>query len=947
MSKVTEKGYKKSGFLVSLGEDRSTEITVAGGKGASLGRLVKAGFPVPPGFIVTTDAYAECVRANDLDAKIEKILEGLDYVNLDKLEKETARIRDAIVGCRFPDGLADEIVRAYEKLGHEPYVAVRSSGTAEDLAGASFAGQYDTYLDVRGSDALLDAVRKCWASMWTARVTAYRHNKGFDHGAALIAVVVQTMVEPEVAGVMFTGNPMNARADEIVINASWGLGEMVVSGSVTPDEYIVGRDTLKVKRRSLGSKELRVVRDRKAGKGTVREPVPTKLQREYTLTDEQASELAEMGRRVTAYYEGLPQDIEWAFAEGSFFLLQSRPVTGVEFTWEEDLDLWPELPEDDDVIWTRAWADEVWTGAITPLMWSIRGDWMKYACQTNYPPFEMEDLADLRAYKYWRGAAYYNTRADILIAQYMLPPYLREPLLNRLHSSQIEEVMNAPYDLERLLKVLLKIEETQPSMGISSYFFRGESIASRARAAEQDEGDKLRSNLTRVRSMGGGKDAFDARRNVVRSAGFPTEEELRALGDDELKQRFEVANQVFRGAGLGAWGGIFILMPTIRALLQGVLKYWYDGDNPNPYTEIISGLPERTQQSQDDYDFWKLADTIRRSEKLSALINEFEGAAFFEELKNHEEGRAFLSRYEDFMEMNYYRGHSDRDMYFPRRIEDPMLDYDALKKLSSMDELVSPEEREEKLNQRREAATAEVRENLKKKPMGTLKVAIFNVLLDICLVTFAGRDNSRPMSDVVTWRKKLIVKEIGGRTVSRGLLDGEDDYWFLSLEEIYRLLDGEEPQALAKAKIAARRKNFERFHKHEEDPPMFLKGNTPMDIDQSADSGGVLRGLGTSPGSVTARARIIPTQRDISLLEKGDILVCHGTDPGWALAFSLISGCVAQTGGGDRTLLVPFPRVWYTGGITSERHETHQRQVCHYGERQHRRGPIGIRVTGK
>ena len=873
MSDLTSTDQARGGFLVTLGEDVSTELAAVGGKGASLGKLVKAGFPVPSGFVITTDGYAEFLRANDLEVKIEKILGELDYGDLDKLEKETAKIRDTVASCKLPDGLAGEIVGAYGELGDEPYVAVRSSGTAEDLEGASFAGQYDTYLDVRGGDALLDAVQRCWASMWTARVTAYRQDKGFDHGTAGIAVVVQMMVEPDVAGVMFVGNPMNARADEIFINASWGLGEAVVSGSVTPDEYIVGRDTLQVKRRTLGTKELRVVRDRENGKGTVRESVPDNLRGEYTLSDDQAGELAEMGRRVTAYYEGLPQDTEWALADGSFFLLQSRPVTGVEFTWEEELDLWPLIPEDEDVIWSRAWADEVWTGAITPLMWSIRGDWMKYGCQTDYPPFEMEDLADLRAYKYWRGTAYYNTRADRLIAQYMLPPYLREPLLNRLHSSQIEEAMNAPFDMERCLKMLLSIEETPSRRGIS---------------------DALLGVNARV-EMGGGEDAFALRRNAVRSAGFPSEEELRTLGDDELKQRLEVANQVF-GRG-GVWGHIFIYTPVIRALLQGVLRYWYDGDNQSAYEEVISGLPERTQQSQDDYDFWMLGDTIRRSEKLSTLIKEFEGAEFFEELKNHEEGRAFLSKYEDFLEMNYYRGHADRDMYYPRRVEDPNIDYQALRKLAATDDLVSPEEREEKLNQRREAATAEVRENLRSKPMGALKVAIFNVLLRYCLGSFAGRDNSRPMSDVVTWRKKLFVKEIGRRTVSRGLLEGELDYWFLSLEEVYRLLEGKEPQALARAKIAARRKGFEHFRTHEEDPPMFLKGNSPMDIDPPADGDGVLRGLGTSPGSVTARARIIPTQKDISRLEKGDILVCHGTDPGWALAFSLVSGVVAQTGG--------------------------------------------------
>ena len=150
---------------MTLGETRSTELAVVGGKGASLGRLVKAGFPVPSGFVIATDAYAACIRANDLGAKIEKILAELNYGDFDAVETETARIRNAIAGCTIPVGLADQIVKAYVALGDGPYVAVRSSGTAEDLEGVSFAGQYDTYLNIKGRDALLDAVQRCWASM--------------------------------------------------------------------------------------------------------------------------------------------------------------------------------------------------------------------------------------------------------------------------------------------------------------------------------------------------------------------------------------------------------------------------------------------------------------------------------------------------------------------------------------------------------------------------------------------------------------------------------------------------------------------------------------------------------------------------------------------------------------------------------------------------------------
>ena len=890
MSDSTLTDAETGGVLVALGEDRSTELSVVGGKGASLGRLVKAGFPVPSGFVVTTNGYAECLRANDLEERIRKILEGIDYEDLDGLEKETAKIRDTIVGCTLPEGLADKIVKVYEELGEKAYVAVRSSGTAEDLKDASFAGQYDTYLDIQGGDALLDAVRRCWASMWTARVTAYRQSKGFGHSDIGIAVVVQMMVEPDVAGVMFTGNPMNARANEIVINASWGLGEAVVSGSVTPDEYIVSRDALQVKTRTLGSKELRVVRNQEAGNGTVEESVPDGLRREYTLSDDQAGELSEMGRRVTAYYDGLPQDLEWALADGTFFLLQSRPVTGVAFTWEEDLDIWPSIPEVEDAVWTRAAADEWWTGAITPLMWSIRGYWIHAGAAGNYRPFGIGDLAEMRWMKYRHGTMYYNTRVDSLMAEYCLPPSLRAPMLARLHPSQLEEAMNAPFDLWRSLKFFANVELNMPNFsGVNS----------------------IDAKISMERIMRKGGEGYDQRCERTKSM-LPSKEELQTKEDDELRQMIDslfpgvthregerVRPEAKEGAAPrgGGWGAFFFYGAIIQALLEELMRYWYDGDNPNAFAEVISGISERTQQFHDDYDFWKLADTIRQSEKLLALIRDFVGGAFFEELENHEEGRAFLAQYEAFLEMNFYRGHADRDIYYARRIEEPNLDYEALRLMTTADELESPDEREEKLVKRREAATADVIENLSKQPMGDLKVEVFKFLQSYCLKIFMSRDDGRSMGDAMTFRKKRILGELGRRTVDRGLLEGKDDFYFLSIYELCELLEGKERPALAKAKIAARRKGFENFRTHEADPPMFLKGDAPLDLDMSADADGVLRGVGTSPGLTTGRARIVPTQKDISRLEEGDILICHGTDPGWTSAFSIVKGVVAQTGG--------------------------------------------------
>jgi len=597
--------------------------------------------------------------------------------------------------------------------------------------------------------------------------------------------------------------------------------------------------------------------------------------------------------RITHYEHVSPVEYRvHVESDGSFFLLQSRPITGVEFTWEEDLDIWPSIPEEEDAIWTRAAADEWWTGAITPLFWSIRGYWIHAAAASSYRPFGIGDLAEMRWMKYHQGTMYYNTRVDALMAEYCLPPSLREPMLRRLHPSQLDEAMNAPFDLGRTLKMFADIDMNHPAWsGVNA----------------------IDAKISRERVLRKGGEGYDARRKMVK-AMIPSEEELQGKTDDELRQQLEdlfpgvtlreperVAYLAVRGRTAwregGGWGAFFLYGPVIQALLEGVIRYWYDGNNPNAFTEVISGISERTQQFHDDYDFWKLVDTIRRSEKLRALIKEYEGAAFFEKLKNHEEGRDFLAQYEAFLEMNFYRGHADRDIYYARRIEDPNLDYEALRLMVSADSIESPDEREEKLVKRREAASADVIEDLLKQPMGEVKVEIFKFLQGYCLKIFMSRDDGRSMGDAMTYRKKLILGELGRRTVSHGLLDGDDDFYFLSIYELCELLQGKEPPALARAKVAGRRKGFDCFRTHEEDPPLFLKGDEPLDLEQPTRGAGVLKGIGTSPGLVTGHARIIPTQKDIGRLEKGDILVCHGTDPGWTSAFSIISAAVAQTGG--------------------------------------------------
>ncbi len=299
----------------------------AGGKGRSLARLLSAGMPVPPGFIIATDAYQEFIDANKLQEVILEITAN-GIGQLHAADEAEANIRALFAAADIPTKTERDIKRAYADLnGRRLAVAVRSSATAEDLPDLSFAGQQDSYLNVRGESALLTALRSCWSSLWNARAISYREQKGISHRDVAMAVVVQTMVPADVAGILFTANPATGDRSEIIINASFGLGEAIVSGQVTPDSYLLNRDDLEVKQTIIGTKDKMTVS--MTGQGTTALAVTEGKRKQSSLTDAMLNELAALGLKVEFLFEGIPQDIEWALVNDKFYLLQSRPITSL------------------------------------------------------------------------------------------------------------------------------------------------------------------------------------------------------------------------------------------------------------------------------------------------------------------------------------------------------------------------------------------------------------------------------------------------------------------------------------------------------------------------------------------------------------------------------------------------------------------------------------------
>ena len=330
-------------FVKWFSEMDKNSIPIAGGKGANLSEIYNLKIPVPPGFVITAQAYDYFIRKAGIADRIHKLLSRIDYENTQDLDEVTTEIRHFIVSADFPKEMESEILDAYESLstdeklqeasaynlvrgGVEPvFVAVRSSATTEDLAEASFAGQQDSFLNVKGNGELITNVKKCFASLFTSRATYYRNKKGFDHTKASLAVVVQKMVDSDKSGVIFSKDP-SYKNDNLIMEAVWGLGEGIVSGMITPDTYILSPQLKPIDIR-ISEKKIALTRDSGGGKKTV--TLREEKSKHQVLKDYEMTKLGELALKLEQHY-GKPQDIEFAIEGDGIYIVQTRPITTIE-----------------------------------------------------------------------------------------------------------------------------------------------------------------------------------------------------------------------------------------------------------------------------------------------------------------------------------------------------------------------------------------------------------------------------------------------------------------------------------------------------------------------------------------------------------------------------------------------------------------------------------------
>ena len=413
-------------------ESLDATLELVGGKGASLARMEMADLPVPPGFHITTQVYRGFINENHL---AEEILAAARQAREDDpatLETTSAQIQSIIMRGVISDHLATGIRGAYGELGSDdPPVAVRSSATAEDLPDMSFAGQQETYLNLRGADQVLEAVKRCWASLWTARAIGYRIRNNIPSEDIALAVIVQQLVPADAAGILFTANPVTGVRDQIVVNAAWGLGEAIVGGHVTPDTFVVDKQTGALESQEIADKEVITVQ---SPKGTREEPVSSEKRKQAALTESQAIELSKLGRQIETLY-GQPMDIEWALHDGRFFILQARPITALP---EQRVTLEWKLPRPDGkyvrqsviellpdplsplfaTLGIPAWNDSIYTLMLPLGMQSVK--------LSDFLPEGWQMLTTINDYAYYDGSGFTGKQS---IRALMAMPRLIKTLL--------------------------------------------------------------------------------------------------------------------------------------------------------------------------------------------------------------------------------------------------------------------------------------------------------------------------------------------------------------------------------------------------------------------------------------------------------------------------------------------------------------------------------------
>lgn len=862
-------------YILILGSKKARPA-LAGTKGANLSGLVRAGFRIPSGYIITTLAYRTFIMANEIErqlADLSALSQNGDVVSQEEASRQICALFEA---AKMPDEVRCEILDKYRELeeahlsksGLESMaVAVRSSAIAEDLPDASFAGQLKTILNVRGERVLIESVIRCFASLWTTRAMSYRVSHQFDTKQLENAVIVQEMVAADCAGVLFTVNPMSGNTDEVVINAAWGLGEPVVSGEVTPDYVIVDKGNERVKRVEVGSKEIMAV----AGAlGIIQVPVVSDMRRKQALSEEQAIELARLGKMVEAQF-GRPQDVEWAISDDCIYTLQSRPVTSIppktsgEEAGRKSDGLAPVVPGDWNWsphgecatqpydLWTRANVGEIWPEPVSPLVWSIIPEFIGGAVRFSLRGLKSTGLMRTQWAGCFYGRVYFNEGAlrHVFAEELGLPASFidrsrgnsRVPVKDRDDRTRLHRVL-------RHLPVLVRL-------------------------------------LLRQRRTGRDLEAFI--RQVDRWVQqFNTEKLLqrddRRLWDEAMiwLERIKTAlNLQYEISGLSM---------TAFATLERLMIRWFN--RHDLARDVITGI-SGIQAAEMGIDLCKIAKKLDDL-GLRALMMKLEPKAAWEYLGRSEHAASAMDMFREFIERHGYRCPNEAEWLRPRWADAPeqVVELAAAYLRSGT---LDVEESNAKQKSKRESAVAWIESHA-----GPLRRIIFRRVVGKAQYSARMRDNGKSCAIKASYPARQITVLIGRRWAGRSWLKRPEDVFFLTLTDISRVIEAGDPVVAGidlNDLVCKRRLAFEYWFDHDAPNVIDANGKAVPEAREIQTAEMKLEGIAASGGWVQGKVRILHDPAEATRLQPGEILVTRSIDAGWSAVFPLTAGLVTEIGG--------------------------------------------------
>ena len=772
-------------MVIDFSKISKNDVMTAGGKGANLGEMVSAGINVPSGFVVTADEYKEFLRINGLEEIFEKELTeaGKDET---RLLKAAEKFRALIKKGKLSEHLIDEVKTAYKNLGENIRVAVRSSATAEDLPDASFAGQQETYLNVRGTDEVVNKIIDCYASLWGNRAVSYRANQGYNQLSVAIAVVIQTMVESEKAGVLFTVNPINNNADEIQINSSYGLGESVVSGRVTADSYIADKSG-KIKHLTIGSKKTQIIYGEKDTKEV---DVSREMREKPALNEREVKELVNVGKTIEKHY-GYPCDIEWAIRGDKIYILQARAITTLKENYDELV------------------MSYIKNSKISKMVKK------QMAFMLEKMPFAY------RVLDYDYMTAINNQKANIF----------DEAGIKINPNPQIDDdgIQTLPKDVKGINRRIFKLFKTIKML--KDYEYCARKCESFMKQYEKEIRELKQLDFEKM-----GTD--ECREFLVYSLDL-----LQRLSYDRFK---------------------YALFPS--ALNKDLEKVLKKADAEHTVFDLYRNLDNKTAVVSGDVEI--LAKEIKKSDLLKKAI--ISGENFETICKDFPD---FKNLADEFLNKNGFK--SDYNCYC---IEGKTFLEDKDRLINIMKPLILQEDDKKEETNDFSRLLAEIEKVSGRKYIEIKKRIEYFRYFHIV------REESQYLWETLFYYVRKCLKR------ANFLLVGNEDY----KAGVANLFHKELTEALKRGYLSESDK--EKINRRNQKYPLAVKVWEASKVLAFDTAGEVLKGVSGSKGIAVGTARLIKEPKEFYKMNKGDILVCHLTDPEWTPLFGLAGAVVADTG---------------------------------------------------